>query len=201
MHAEGSSGSNSDTHSLKFFDDVARLLHEIGRTMCVALDQGHAAVCVVTPATRDLLESQLRERGIDVDEVRRRGQYVHLDAAEALDVIARDGEGPNSSRFDATIGVVVDRLAKTYPRVWMYGELAGLLWMGGDRTGAVALEKMWASFADTHPVCLTVAFPLEVLSYPTVAAAIHQVVADQIRILAKDSPLALAVRHGPSGVP
>jgi hypothetical protein len=37
-------------------------VHEIGRTMCVALDQGHAAVCVVTPATRDLLENLLRER-------------------------------------------------------------------------------------------------------------------------------------------
>ncbi len=201
MHAKESSGSNSDSHSLKFFDDLARLVHEIGRTMCVALDQGHAAVCVVTPATRDLLEGHLRERGIDVDDMRRRGQYVHLDAAEALDLIAPEGEGPNASRFDTTVGVVVDRLASTYPRVWMYGELAGLMWMGGNRTGAVALEKMWASFADTHPVCLTVAFPLAVLSYPAVAEAIHQVVADQIRILAKDSPLALAVRHGPSGVP
>jgi hypothetical protein len=201
MQAKESSGSNSDTHSLKFFDDVARLVHEIGRTMCVALDQGHAAVCVVTPATRELLEGQLRERGIDVDDMQRRGQYVHLDAAEALDVIAPDGEGPDASRFDTTVGVVVNRLANTYPRVWMYGELAGLMWMSGNRTGAIALEKMWASFADTHPVCLTVAFPLEVLSYPGVADAIHKVVADQIRILAKDSPLALAVRHGPPGVP
>ena len=200
MNAKGSSESDADTQSLKFFDDVARLVHEIGRTMCVALDQGHAAVCVVTPATRDLLENLLRERGIDVDDMRCRGQYVHLDAAEALDTIAPERKGPDSSRFDATIGVLVDRLAKTYPRVWMYGELAGLMWMGGNRTGAVALEKMWASFADTHPVCLTVAFPLEVLSYPAVADEIHQVVADQIRILAKDSPLALAIRHGPSSV-
>ena len=68
------------THSLKFFDDVARLVHEIGRTLCIALDQGHAAVCVVTPATRDLLEKQLGERGIDVEGMRNSGQYVHLDA-------------------------------------------------------------------------------------------------------------------------
>lgn len=198
MHATGSSASSSDMHSLKFFDDVARLVHEIGRLLCVALDQGHAAVCVVTPATRELLEKHLRERGIDVDDVRRRGQYVCLDAAQALDAIASERENPDAARFDATVGVVVERLANTYPRVWMYGELAGLLWMEGNQSGAVALEKMWASFADTHPVCLTVAFPLEVLSYPAVSDAIHKVVADQIRILAQDSPLALAVRHGPA---
>jgi hypothetical protein len=202
MHAEESADRatrNELAPSLKFFDDVARLVHEIGRTMCVALDQGHAAVCVVTPATRDLLEQQLRARGIDVDDMRRSGQYVHIDAAEALDTIAPEGEGPDGGRFDATVGVVVDRLANTYHGVWMYGELAGLMWMGGNQVGAVQLDKMWTSFADTHPVCLCVAFPLEALSYPLVAEAIHQVVADQIRILAKDSPLALAVRHGPSG--
>ena len=201
MQAGGSADRNTRkeaAHSLKFFDDVARLVHEIGRTMCVALDQGHAAVCVVTPATRDLLEQHLRDRGIDVDGMRRRGQYVHIDAAEALDAIAREGESPDGDRFDATVGVVVDRLAKTYPRVWMYGELAGLMWLGGNQAGAVQLDRMWTAFADTHPVCLCVAFPLEALSYPVVAEAIHKVVADQIRILAKDSPLALAVRQGPA---
>ena len=185
------------TDSLKFFDDVARLVNEIGRTMCVALDFGHAAVCVVTPATRDLLEKQLHARGIDVDAVKHLGQYVCLDAAAVIDDIMSDGSTPDVQRFDAKIGGLVDRLAATHPGVWMYGELAGLLWMGGNHSGAVVLDKMWTSFADTHPVCLCVAFPLEALSHPVIADAVHQVVADQIRTLAKDSPLALAVRHGP----
>ena len=81
----------------------------------------------------------------------------------------------------------------------MYGELAGLMWMGGNQTGAVELDRMWTAFADTHPVCLCVAFPLEALSHPVITDAVHQTVADQIRTLANGSPLALAVRHGPLG--
>ena len=72
------------------------------------------------------------------------------------------------------------------------------MWMQGDRAGAMRLEKMWAAFTDTHPVCLCVAFPLQALSYPIVVETIQQVVADHIRALAKDSSLALAVRHGPT---
>jgi hypothetical protein len=190
MHSDG-------TNMLRFFDDIARLMNEIGRTMCVALDQGHAAVCVVTPATRDLLEKQLRDRGIDVEAMRRAGQYVCLDAALAIGEIVLDGKGPDADRFAVTIGALVDRLAKTYAGVWMYGELAGVLWLNGDQTGAVELDRMWTSFADTHPVCLCIAFPMDALSHPVIADAIHKTVADQIRTLAKNSPLALAVRRGP----
>lgn len=202
MHPKGATEWSSQaqaTDSLKFFDDVARLVHEIGRSLCVALDVGHAAVCVVTPATRDLLEKQLRDRGIDVEAVRGQGQYVFLDAAETLEQIAPDGNTPDSGRFDATIGGLVDELAKRHLGVWMYGELAGLMWMGGNQTGAVELDRMWTAFADTHPVCLCVAFPLEALSHPVITDAVHQTVADQIRTLANGSPLALAVRHGPLG--
>jgi len=202
MHLKGAtewSSRGEATDSLEFFDDVARLVNEIGRTLCVALDVGHAAVCVVTPATRDLLEKQLRDRGIDVEAVRGQGQYVFLDATETLEEIAPNGNSPDASRFDAKIGGLVEGLATRHPGVWMYGELAGLMWMAGNETGAVELDKMWTAFADTHPVCLCVAFPLEALSHPVITDAVHQVVADQIRTLANGSPLALAVRHGPLG--
>ncbi len=169
----------------------------MGRTMCIALDLGRAAVCVVTSATRDLLERQLLDRGIDVEAVLRSGQYVPLDAVDTLDEIAPDGAYPDQERFNALIGDVVEHLAAVYPGVWMYGELAGLMWVRGNQAGAIQLEKMWTSFADTHPVCLCVAFPLQALSYPIVVEAVQEVVAQQIRSLAKDSALALAVRHGP----
>jgi hypothetical protein len=186
--------------SLKFFDDVAPLLKEMTRTMGVALDLGHAAICIVTPATRKLLEAQLREMGIDVEAVRERGQYVHLDAAATLERILCEGTGPDAGRFGSTIGGLVDRLAAAYAGVWMFGELAGLLWVRGDQAGALTLEKMWLKFADTHPVCLCVAFPLEALSYPIVVEAIQKVVAEQIRTLANNSLLGLSIRRGPARV-
>ncbi len=184
--------------SLQFYDDVQPLVNEMGRTLCVALDQGYAAVCIVSDQTREALEKQLWDRGVDVVAARNRGQYVHLDAAETLSKITLLNGGPDPARFDEVVGDLIHRLVAKYARVWMYGELAALMWVGGNQTGAMQLDKLWTSFAATTPVCLCVAFPMEALSYPAVVEALEQVVADHIRSLAKDSPLALAIRHGPS---
>ncbi len=183
--------------SIRFYEDVAPLVNEIGRTMCVALDQGHAVVLVVTETTRGIMEEQLMERGIDVDRARRRGQYVFLDAIETLPKVALNG-APDESRFVGLIGGLVDRLSDEYKRVWMFSELSAAMWVWGNQPGALQLEKLWTAFADTHPVCLCCPFPVEVLSWPIVIDKLQRSVAEQLRILAKDSSMALAIRHGPS---
>lgn len=195
---ELSAPSASDGHnSLQFFDALAPLVVELGRTMCVALDQGYAAVCFVSAAARDALEQQLTDRGIDVATVRNRGQYLCFDAAATIPKIVVAGS-PDRIKFSAVVGDLIDRLSGEYKGVWMYGELAAQLWIAGDETGAMELESLWTSLADTHPVCLCVAFPVEILSRPAVLKSVQQVVADQLRTLAKDSPLALALHRGPN---
>src|SRR5207342_3117627 len=77
-------GPDADADSIRFYKEVAPLVNEIGRAMCVALDQGHAVVMIVTETTRDIMEEQLSTRGIDVADAKRRGQYVCLDAIETL---------------------------------------------------------------------------------------------------------------------
>jgi hypothetical protein len=182
--------------SVQFYNDLASVMSEMGRILCVALDQGHAAVCIVSEPTRRAFEDQLSKRGIDVAEFRNRHQYVVLDAAETLPKITTNGD-PDPILFAEVIGRLIDRLSDQHKGVWMYSELAPQMWRGGNQAGALALEKMWASFADTHPVCLCLAFPVEILSWPIVIEAMQQVVADHLRTLAKGSTLALAVRRGP----
>ena len=58
--------------SVQFYNDLAPLMSEMGRILCVALDQGHAAVCIVSEPTRLAFEDQLNKRGIDVAAVRDR---------------------------------------------------------------------------------------------------------------------------------
>jgi hypothetical protein len=129
--------------------------------------------------------------------VRNRGQYVCFDAAETIPRILING-APDRIRFSAVVGDLIDRLSSEYKGVWMFGELAAQLWLAGDETGAMELENLWTSLAETHPVCLCVAFPVEILSRPAVARTVQKVVADHLRILAKDSPLALALHRGPN---
>ena len=178
--------------ALQFYADAGPLLIELGRAMSVALDQGHAAVLAVSRSTRKLLEDQLEKRGIGVDTVRNRGQYVVLDGDETLSRITVNGQ-PDSRLFDDVVGATAEQLTKAYPGVWMYGELAALLWQRGNEPGALQLDRLWASLAETHPVVLSVAFPVAALSLPMVIEAI----AAQIRTLAQGSSIALAVHRGP----
>src|SRR5215470_4368942 len=96
--------------SVQFYDDLASLMSEMGRTLCVALDQGHAAVCIVSEPTRRAFEDQLSKRGIDIAEFQNRHQYVCLDAAETLPKITTDG-GPDPILFAEVVGGLIDRLS------------------------------------------------------------------------------------------
>jgi MEDS: MEthanogen/methylotroph, DcmR Sensory domain len=184
--------------SLQFYEAVAPLANELGRAMAVALDQGHAALLVVTDATRQMLEEQLVRRGIDVDASRRRGQYVYLDGLRTLEKCTVGGM-PEPARFQELVERPVERLVREYSRVWMYGELAAILWTQGHERGALEVDQLWAACADAQPVVLCAAFPVEALSWPVVADALQESVADQVRAMANGSPIALAVHTGPKG--
>lgn len=184
--------------SFQFYDEVAPLVNELGRAMCVALDQGHAVLCAVSDATRLILEEQLTKRGIDVSDARARGQYVYLDGVDVLSEITHKGR-PDPVRFHELVGWRVESLVSEYPGVWMYGELAAILWSQGYERGAIELDRLWASFAESEPVVLCVAFPVEALSWPIVIKALQASVAEQIRAIAKGSSIALAIHHGPTG--
>jgi hypothetical protein len=184
--------------SLQFYDAVAPLVNELGRAMAVALDQGHAALLVVTDATRRMLEDQLMKRGIDAAASRRLGQYVYLDGVRTLSKIAIGGD-PDPERFHEIVGRPVERLVRQYPGLWMYGELAAIMWTEGHERGALEVDKLWASFAEEQPVVLCVAFPVEAMSWPIVADALQRSVADQVRKMANGSSIALAIHRGPAG--
>lgn len=184
--------------SLQFYDDVAPLVTELGRAMSVALDQGHAVLCAVSDATRLMLEEHCVKRGIDISDARIRGQYVCLDAVDVLSDITFKGR-PDRSRFADAVGREVETLVDEYPGVWMYGELAAVMWTQGHEAGAVEIERLWASIAESSPVVLCSAFGVEALSWPIVRKSLQAELAEQIRSLAKGSPIGLAIHHGPTG--
>jgi hypothetical protein len=189
--------AREDAVSLHFYDEVEPLVSELGRAMCVALDQGHAVLCAVSDSTRLMLEEQLVKRGIDVSDARARGQYVYLDAVDVLSEIAYKGK-PDRTRFADTVGCEVENLINEYPGVWMYGELAAIMWTQGHERGAIEIDRLWASLAESEPVVLCVAFPVEAMSWPLVVKSLQAEVAEQVRALAKGSAIALAIHRGPT---
>ena len=61
-------------HVVQFYDTEAILIAQIGRAMCIALDEGSAVVCIATDAHRQLLERHMMDRGIDVPRRVRRAR-------------------------------------------------------------------------------------------------------------------------------
>jgi hypothetical protein len=109
------------------------------------------------------------------------------------------GGDPDPERFHEIVGRPVERLVRQYPGLWMYGELAAIMWTEGHERGALEVDKLWASFAEEQPVVLCVAFPVEAMSWPIVADALQRSVADQVRKMANGSSIALAIHRGPAG--
>jgi hypothetical protein len=189
--------TNRQSDSVQFYKEVEPLVNELGRTMCVALDQGYAAVFIVTDETRRVMEAQLAKRGIDVAKAQADGQYVFLDAIETLRQVTSNSR-PDPVAFGQVMGDLVEALAAEYDRVWMFSELSAAMWLWGSQTGAIELERLWNGLTDAYPVCLCLPFPVEVLSWPIVVKSMEKSVREHLRELAKDSKLALAVRQGPT---
>ena len=180
-------------HIVQFYDDDPTLIAEVGRSMCIALDQGNAVVCLATDPHRRALEQHLTSRGIDVPAARMAGQMVSLDAAGTLAKITVDGL-PDVVRFAEVIGAIVDRLAASYPRVWIFGELVALMCANGNQFGAVKLERLWSSFTESRSVVLYCAYPAHAFSAERDLAEFLRVCEEHCRVLHSDSSLALSQR-------
>jgi hypothetical protein len=180
-------------HIVQFYDDDDELITEVARAMYVALEQGHATMCLATAAHRQALERHLTARGIDLEAALRDGRLVYFDADATLARITVNGS-PDVERFAEVIGSVVDSLAASFERVWIFGELVALMCDSGNPAGALELEKLWSSFVHSRPVFLHCAYPARAFASEQDRAAFLQICAEHCRVLHSDSWLALSHR-------
>jgi len=140
------------------FCDGATLLDEIGRAMCTELDKGNAVVSIATGTHRRLLEKQLTVHGINVVAALSKGQYVPLNARDALSAIIVDGV-LDVIRFAEVVGAPIDHTATNYRRVLIFGELIPLMQGEGKHVGADALDNLWRSFVASRPIFMHCEYP------------------------------------------
>ena len=131
--------------------DGADPIAEIGAAMCRALDQGNAVVFVASGPNRQLLETQLQVRGINVVEALRTGRYVSLDALETLSTIMTD-DHVDVIRFAEVIGAPIDRAAKQHGCVLIFGDLIPSRHAAGKHTGAIELNNLLQSLIASRPI-------------------------------------------------
>jgi hypothetical protein len=153
----------SGDHVVHFYDGSDALVDVVVPFLAPALADSSSIVVLATEAHREQLAAGLARYGIDVDAARAAGRVSLLDADEALARVMVDGV-PDPAAFDAVVGAAMREAAAGGGRVRAFGELVALLWEAGDVTGALEVERLWDSLAETMPFSLFCAYPSELVA-------------------------------------
>ena len=138
-------------HAVQFYQDPDSLCRIVGGFLAEGLEHGDPAIVIATPRHTALIENCLRSRAVDVDELKRLGNLVTLDAREVLATFMVDGL-PNPSSFRYNVGGQIEQVHREHAgrTIRAYGEMVDLLWKDGLEAAAIRLETMWNELANTH---------------------------------------------------
>ena len=135
-------------HAVQFYGTEECLYSTAATFLAEGLIAGEPAMIIASAAHRDGMLGQLNARLIHVDQARKRGDLLVLDADEMLGRLMVDGV-PNSGLFDANIGRFVDEVLQGRPRSVLraYGGMVDILWQQGQTDAAIHLEILWNAIA------------------------------------------------------
>jgi hypothetical protein len=142
---------SSHFHGVQFYNDPDALCRIVGSFVGEGLERTDLALLIVTPDHAERIDRCLRARGTNLDDARRDGRLVTVDAEATLQLFMADGL-PNPGAFRQTIGSVLTELRRGRERctVRAYGEMVDLLWKDGREAAAIRLETLWNQLAVTH---------------------------------------------------
>lgn len=138
-------------HAVRFYEDADSLCRIVGEFVGAGLETGEPAIVVATPMHTELIDECLRKRGLDVDGLKRMGDYVTVDARETLATFMIDSL-PNARAFDHNMGSLIHQVLRNRERTTLriYGEMVDVLWKDGHEPEAIRLETLWNELANTH---------------------------------------------------
>jgi hypothetical protein len=165
-------------HSVHVYEQEVDLITRLSTIVSTSLRLGDAVLIVATQDHRDQLISGLEKAGIEVAALVRDGRYVMLDAAETLSTFMRDGL-PDAARFSASVGKVLEdaraRAKSKDQGLTVFGEMVAVLWDGGQKGAALALEEIWNSALADSTFNLHCAYPCTVFSDPAELRSVCEV--------------------------
>jgi hypothetical protein len=169
-------------HTVQFYEEDQFLVDAVGEFIGSGLDVGQAAIIILTPSHRQLLEAKLRVRGIDLQQAEERGQYVALDAADTLARFMVNDD-IDEKRFAEVVGGVFARVGSRYSRVRAFGEMVALLWADQKPEATIRLEKLWNNFGRLHPFSLLCAYPINAFIKESAGSHFRSICSEHMRVV------------------
>jgi diguanylate cyclase (GGDEF)-like protein/PAS domain S-box-containing protein len=147
------------SHVVEFYDTEPALVQSVCSFLMPSLLGTDAAMVIATPFHQASFDCALQGAGVDLDDARRRGQYVTLDAVTFASAFTVDGAF-DSARFESEMRGMICRFGRRGGRLRVYGEIVAVLWAQGLHDAAIALEEAWNELAEVAPFSLFCAYPM-----------------------------------------
>ena len=136
---------NSYTSTALFYEDDSDLLDTLAESVCTAVMAGNSAIVIATAAHHAGLFARLKSRCIEAYTAILEARLFLLDAEETLARFMVDGQ-PDPALFAQTLNPNIAQLAANARgetrSIFMFGEMAALLWDQGRHDAALQLEKL-----------------------------------------------------------
>ncbi len=173
-------------HAVKFYGEEQSLFTTVAGFLSEGLIAGQPAIVIATKPHTEAICEHLRERLIDVEEARRSGELVILDADEMLSLFMVDGL-PNAELFERNVGSFIAQTLGGRKRMVLraYGEMVDVLWKQGDSEAAILLEILWNKLALKHSFALLCGYAMG--SFYKQSKNYEDVVEQHTHVLASDS--------------
>jgi len=152
-------------HEALFYSDDKVFLDGFALFIAAALNDGNAAIVLVTKSHRGSLLQRLKAESVHVDGAIQQGTLILLDVADTLATLLVDGLLDPVRVFEGFSGLIqtASKAAKAeHPRVVICCECKGSLWAEGKTDAAIRLEQGCNELAKTYEVDLLCAYPSSV---------------------------------------
>lgn len=138
-------------HAVQFYGSEESLIATVGGFISEGLIAGQPGILIATPAHIKAVLEELGHRLIDVEQARRIGDLVCMDAEETLATFMA-GPLPDPQAFKKNVGDVIEQTLSGRARtpVRAYGEMVDVLWKQGAVEAAIKLEILWNELAMSH---------------------------------------------------
>lgn len=179
-------------HFVQFYETDDYLVNAVSEYVMTSLNAHQPCIVIVTPAHRELLESQLRAAGLDVVGSQARGDLIVRDAAATLAQFMVD-DMPEPERFAGVVGGIIAGAAQDRRPVRVFGEMVAQLWLEGNQAAAIHLEECWNSLSHTLPYfSLCCAYPMHGFAGNAFGEPFADICHQHMRVIPDESYSALA---------
>jgi hypothetical protein len=169
--------------------DDRSLTKNVARYLSEGLRRGDGILVIATAEHRGMLVRKLKDERAYPRAVLE-GRLVFLDAAATLTRFMVDGE-PDRGRFESVVGEALRgvKLRAVHTGVRAYGEMVGLLWIGGEHAAAARLEQFWNQLLEASTVSLFCAYPIDVFGPEFALASVDPLLCAHTHLVPADAAL------------